>query len=47
MVAKTGKPVAGILGQAGFELVTSIMQLTASGWKLAGQNVEAGKCSGS
>ena len=47
IVSKTGKPVPGTPGQAAYELVTSIMQSTATGWKLAGQNVEAGKCAGS
>lgn len=47
IVAKTGKPVSGIAGQPNFAVVTSIMQLTATGWKLAEQNVEAGKCGAS
>ena len=47
IVVKTGRPLPGVLGQAAFELVTSIMQSTAAGWKLAGQNVEAGKCAAS
>jgi hypothetical protein len=47
IVARTGKPVTGIAGQAVFELVTSLMQSTAAGWKLADQNVEVGKCTGS
>jgi hypothetical protein len=47
IVAKTGKPVPGVPGQAVFELVTSVMQLTANGWKLAEQSVEVGKCASS
>jgi hypothetical protein len=47
IVAKTGKPVPGIAGQADFALVTSIMQTSPNGWKLADQDIEAGKCAGS
>lgn len=47
IVAKTGEPVPGIAGEANFAVVTSIMQLTATGWKLADQNVESGKCGAS
>ena len=43
---KTGKPVPGVLGMATYELVTSIMQSTVNGWKLADQTVEPGKCGG-
>ena len=44
IVAKTGKPVPGVAGQAAYELVTSVMQLTSNGWKQADQTVEADKC---
>jgi hypothetical protein len=47
IVAKTGKPVAGIAGQAAYELVTSVMQLTPGGWKEADQTVQANKCTNS
>lgn len=47
IVAKTGKPVPGIAGQAVFESVTSLMQSTTAGWKLADQSVEVGKCAAS
>lgn len=46
-VAATGKPVPGVLGQSDFEFVTSAMQLTSRGWKLASQSVEVGGCTGS
>ena len=45
VAAATGRPVAGVLGQADVESFTSIMEHTADGWKLANQSVEAGKCS--
>ncbi len=41
---KTGAPIAGVLGQTDFELVTSTMRLTENGWKLAGQTVGVGEC---
>ncbi len=43
--ATTGHPVTGVLGQVDVELFTSIMERTASGWKLANQSVEVGQCS--
>lgn len=45
--AATGRPVPGMLGQVDFELFSSTMELTASGWKLADQTVGVGQCSGS
>jgi hypothetical protein len=45
--AATGRPVAGVLGQVDYELFTSVMERTASGWKLANQSVEVGQCRGS
>ena len=45
--AATGRPVAGVLGQVDDELFTSVMERTASGWKLANQSVEVGQCRGS
>jgi hypothetical protein len=47
IVAKTGEPVPGPSGQPDFEQVTSQMQPTSSGWKMADQIVKAGKCTGS
>lgn len=47
MSAATDQPVAGVLGQVDFELFTSTMQRTDSGWKLADQVVEVGPCHGS
>ena len=43
----TGKPVPGILGSTGQERVEAVMQLTTSGWKLAGQTVTEGTCAAS
>jgi len=45
--AATGRPVAGVLGQADVESFTSIMEDTTDGWKLANQSVEVGPCHGS
>lgn len=45
--ATTGRPVPGLPGTASLEVVTSVMQQTPSGWKLAQQVVKASKCSGS
>jgi hypothetical protein len=42
--AESGVPVPGVLGQPVFELVTSKMHLTNSGWKLESQTVGVGKC---
>jgi hypothetical protein len=39
--------VPSMLGQVDFELFSSTMELTASGWKLADQTVGVGQCSGS
>jgi len=42
--ASTGRPITGVLGTATIDLTSSIMQATSSGWKLADQSVEPGKC---
>lgn len=44
VVAATGSPVPGVLGEIEFELVTSTMQLTGSGWKLKSQTVGVEAC---
>jgi hypothetical protein len=43
----TGRSVAGVLGQVDYELFTSTMERTASGWKLASQTVGVDQCSAS
>ena len=43
----TGRPVAGAMGQADYELFTSVMEQTNSGWKLETQTVGVGACGGS
>jgi hypothetical protein len=40
----TGQPVPGDAGQVDFELFTSTMELTDTGWKLATQTVGVGTC---
>ena len=40
----TRRPVAGVLGEATFEEVTSQELLTSSGWRLADQSVAVGGC---
>ena len=40
----TGRPVPGQAGQVDFELFTSTMEQTDSGWKLATQIVGVGSC---
>ncbi len=40
----TGRPVAGVLGEATFEEVTSQEMLTSHGWRLADQSVAVGGC---
>ena len=40
--SKTGKPVAGVLGQSSYELIRSEMRRTKTGWKLADQTVAVG-----
>lgn len=47
IVVKTGQPVSGPAGQPDFEQVTSIMQSTPTGWKMADQSVKVGKCADS
>lgn len=47
IVGRTGRPVPGIGGQPDFALVRSIMQSTPSGWKMADQSAQAGKCGAS
>ena len=42
--AATGVPAPGDPGHVDFLWITSTMQLTASGWKLATQTVEVGQC---
>jgi len=42
--AATGVPAPGDPGQVDFLWITSTMQLTSSGWKLATQTVEVGQC---
>jgi hypothetical protein len=42
----TGQPVAGVLGRIDYELFTSTMELTPSGWKLANQTVGVEQCGG-
>ena len=45
--AASGRPVPGLPGQVDYELVTSTMELTGSGWKLSTQSVGTGQCHGS
>jgi hypothetical protein len=45
--AASGQPVPGMPGQVDFELFTSTMELTDSGWKLLTQSVEVAQCDGS
>jgi hypothetical protein len=42
--AATGAPVAGVGGRAGDESITSAMELTVDGWKLADQAVVMAPC---
>jgi hypothetical protein len=42
--ATSGRPAPGIPGQVDFELFTSTMALTSSGWKLLGQRVGVAQC---
>jgi hypothetical protein len=42
--AASGQPVPGMPGQVDFELFTSTMELTRSGWKLSTQTVGVGQC---
>ncbi len=44
---RNGRPVPGVLGQPDYELVTSTMVPTSSGWKVADQTVRVGACAGS
>jgi hypothetical protein len=44
VLAATSEPVPGILGQVEVERITSTMERTVSGWKLAEQTVEADPC---
>ena len=44
VVKATGLPAPGMLGRRAYERVTSVMHLTAQGWKLTNQTVEAGPC---
>jgi len=44
--SRTGEPAPGVLGEADYELVTSLMVLTSSGWKLSDQSVVVGGCDG-
>jgi hypothetical protein len=46
-VEKTGKPVSGVLGRVAYEQISSVMQKTANGWKLADQTVVVDGCVGS
>ncbi len=45
--AATGQPVPGVLGQPDYELVTSTMARTPTGWKVSDQRVQVGACTGS
>jgi hypothetical protein len=45
--ATSGQPAPGLPGQVDFELFTSTMELTGSGWKLLTQSVGVGQCNGS
>ena len=42
--ASTGKPLPGIVGTASVETMSSLMQPTPTGWKLADQHIALGKC---
>jgi hypothetical protein len=42
--ATSGRPAPGIPGQVDFELFTSTMESTSSGWKLLTQRVGVGQC---
>ncbi len=45
--ARTGEPVAGQAGQVDDEALTSTMEITSGGWKLAAQTVvEVSSCAG-
>jgi hypothetical protein len=44
VIAATGQPVPGILGEKDFALFTSTMQRGANGWKLSSQTAGVGQC---
>jgi hypothetical protein len=44
VLAASGQPVSGVLGQVDFELITSTMESTISGWKLLSQRVGVDQC---
>jgi hypothetical protein len=44
VVAASGRPVPGVLGQVDDELVASTMESTPTGWKLSTQTVRVGQC---
>ena len=44
VVAASGRPVSGELGRVDFELITSTMESTISGWKLLTQQVSVDQC---
>lgn len=44
VLAASGRPVGGELGRVAFELITSTMESTISGWKLLSQQVGADQC---
>ena len=45
--ASSGQPVPGVPGQVDYELFSSTMQRTGTGWKLMTQSVGVGQCDGS
>lgn len=44
VLAASGQPVSGELGRVDFELITSTMEATISGWKLLTQQVSLDQC---
>jgi len=44
VLAASGRPVSGVLGRVDFELITSTMESTISGWKLLTQQVSVDQC---
>jgi hypothetical protein len=44
VIAATGQPVPGILGEKDFALFTSTMQQGTNGWKLSSQTAGVGQC---
>jgi len=44
VLAASGQPVSGELGRVDFEVITSTMEATISGWKLLTQQVSLDQC---